>query len=154
MTRLLAGIRVLEVAQFAPNAVGMHLADLGAEVIKVESPGLGDPSRLLGKPFEGKSLASRCWNRGKQSLCIDLRTAPGAALFRSLAAKVDAVIEGMRPGSLERRGLGYTNLVAANSRLVFISVSGWGEEGPYRDRGSHGLAFDAHAGLASAARRL
>lgn len=148
MTRPLDGIRVLEVAQFAPNAVGMHLADLGADVIKLEAPGIGDPSRLLGKPYKGESLASRRWNRGKQSMSVDLRTEAGAALFRALVHKVDAVIEGMRPGALDRRGLGYERLISENPQLVFVSLSGWGESGPYRNLGSHGLAFDAFAGLA------
>ena len=148
MSKPLAGIRILEVAQFAPNAVGMHLADLGAEVIKVETLGLGDPARLLGKPIEGEAPATRRWNRGKQSVALDLRQAEGAEVFRALVKEVDAVVEGMRPGSLARRGLGYEALLGSNPRLVFISVSGWGEEGPYRDLGSHGLAFDAYAGLA------
>ena len=148
MSKPLAGIRILEVAQFAPNAVGMHLADLGAEVIKVETLGLGDPARLLGKPIEGEAPATRRWNRGKQSVALDLRHAEGAEVFRALVKEVDAVVEGMRPGSLARRGLGYEALLGSNPRLVFISVSGWGEEGPYRDLGSHGLAFDAYAGLA------
>ena len=84
MSGPLEGIRVVEVAQFAPNAVGMHLADLGAEVIKVETPGLGDPARLLGKPIEGESPATRRWNRGKQSLALDLGTASGIDVFLSL----------------------------------------------------------------------
>ncbi len=148
MSQPLAGIRVLEVAHFAPNAVAMHLADLGAEVIKVEAPGIGDPARLLGRPIDGESPATRRWNRGKQSLGLDLRSEAGAAVFRALVARSDAVIEGTRPGALERRGLGFESLLASNPRLVFISVSGWGEDGPYRDLASHGLAFDAYAGLA------
>lgn len=145
---LLAGIRIIEVAMFAPDAVGMHLADLGAEVIKVEAPGIGDPSRLLGKPYRGQAPASRRWNRGKRSLTLDLRKTKAVEVFRELVSGADAVVEGMRPGSLARRGLGYEDLLAQNSRLVFATVSGWGQSGPYRDLGSHGLAFDAFAGLA------
>ncbi|NQZ95647.1 MAG: CoA transferase [Myxococcales bacterium] len=147
---MLDGVRILEVAMFAPDAVGMHLADLGAEVIKVEALGMGDPARLLGVPIGDESPASRRWNRGKHSVAIDLRTPEGAALFLDLVGQVDAVVEGMRPGSLERRGLSYERLVAANPKLVYLCLSGWGEEGPYRDLGSHGLAFDAYAGLAPA----
>ena len=147
---MLAGVRVVEVAMFAPDAVGMHLADLGAEVIKVEAPGLGDPARLLGRPFRGEPPATRRWNRGKLSISLDLRTTDDAAVFRDLVAGADAVIEGMRPGALARRGLGYEDLLGHNPRLVFASVSGWGQDGPYRDLGSHGLAFDAYAGLAPA----
>jgi crotonobetainyl-CoA:carnitine CoA-transferase CaiB-like acyl-CoA transferase len=148
MSAPLTGVRILEVSMFAPDAVGMHLADLGAEVIKVEAPGLGDPARLLGLPLDGESPATRRWNRGKYSIAIDLRSPDGASLFRELAAKSDAVVEGMRPGSLERRGLGHAALLETNPQLVFASVSGWGEQGPYRDLGAHGLAFDAWAGLA------
>ncbi len=150
MNAPLVGTRVIEVSMFAPNGVGMHLADLGAEVIKVEAPGIGDPARLLGKPIDGEAPATRRWNRGKLSLALDLRKPAGADVFRAVVAKADAVIEGMRPGSLERRGLGYDALLEINPRLVFVSVSGWGEDGPYRDLGSHGLAFDAYAGLAPA----
>jgi crotonobetainyl-CoA:carnitine CoA-transferase CaiB-like acyl-CoA transferase len=145
---LLDGVRVVEVAMFAPDATGMHLADLGADVIKVEQPGLGDPARLLGVPYRGESPATRRWNRGKRSVVLDLRSPDGRATFRELVARSDVVIEGMRPGALARRGLGFDDLVIVNPRLVFASVSGWGEDGPYRDLGSHGLAFDAFAGLA------
>ena len=145
---VLTGVRVVEVAMFAPDAAGMHLADLGAEVIKVEQPGIGDPARLLGKPYRGESPATRRWNRGKRSVVIDLRAEEGRAVFRDLVARSDAVIEGMRAGGLDRRGVGYTDLLSVNPRLVFASISGWGEHGPYRDLGSHGLAFDAFAGLA------
>jgi crotonobetainyl-CoA:carnitine CoA-transferase CaiB-like acyl-CoA transferase len=145
---LLDGVRVVEVAMFAPDATGMHLADLGAEVIKVEQPGLGDPARLLGVPYRGESTATRRWNRGKTSIMLDLRVPEGTQVFRELVRRADVVVEGMRPGALARRGLGYDDLVALNPQLVFATVSGWGQEGPYRDLGSHGLAFDAFAGLA------
>ena len=144
----LNGLRVVEVAMFAPDGVGMHLADLGAEVIKVEPPGIGDPARLLAKPYRGEALATWRWNRGKRSLALDLRRPEGAQVFRELVAGAEAVVEGMRPGALERRGLGYQALLEVNPRLVFASVSGWGQDGPYRDLGSHGLAFDSFAGLA------
>jgi crotonobetainyl-CoA:carnitine CoA-transferase CaiB-like acyl-CoA transferase len=146
--KLLDGVRVIEVAMFAPDATGMHLADLGAEVIKVEQPGLGDPARLLGVPYKGESTATRRWNRGKSSIMIDLRVPEGRQVFLDLVRRADVVIEGMRPGALARRGLGYEALVEVNPRLVFATVSGWGQDGPYRDLGSHGLAFDAFAGLA------
>lgn len=147
-SRPLAGLRVVEVAMFAPDATGMHLADLGAEVIKVEEPGLGDPARLLGIPYLGESSATRRWNRGKSSLMLDLRSSEGQSVFRDLVRLADVVVEGMRAGALARRGLGYEALCEVNPKLVFASVSGWGRTGPYRDLGSHGLAFDAFAGLA------
>lgn len=145
---LLDGLRVIEVSMFAPDMMGMHLADLGAEVIKVEAPGMGDPARLLGRPYRGASLASWRWNRGKRSVALDLRSAAGAEVFQELVASAEVVLEGMRPGALERRGLGYEDLVAVNPSLVFASISGWGQDGPYRDLGAHGLGFDAFAGLA------
>ena len=147
--RVLRDVRVVEVAMFAPDAVGMHLADLGAEVIKVEAPGIGDPARFLGVPYKGEAPATRRWNRGKKSITIDLRSPAGAKVFCDLVRDSDAVVEGMRAGSLARRGLGYDDLLAVNPRLVFASVSGWGIEGPYAELGSHGLAFDAFAGLAN-----
>jgi crotonobetainyl-CoA:carnitine CoA-transferase CaiB-like acyl-CoA transferase len=144
----LSGVRVVEVAMFAPDATGMHLADLGAEVIKVEEPGIGDPARFLGRPYRGEAPATRRWNRGKRSVVLDLRAPDGVAVFRDLVATSDAVIEGMRPGSLARRGVGFDDLLPVNPRLVYVAVSGWGIDGPYRDLASHGLAFDAFAGLA------
>ena len=145
---MLSGVRIVEVAMFAPDALGMHLADLGAEVIKVERPGIGDPARFLGVPYRGESTATRRWNRGKHSLTLDLASEDGRAVFRDLVSRSDAVVEGMRPGAMERRGLGYEALLACNPKLVFASLSGWGSDGPYRDLGSHGLAFDSFAGLA------
>jgi crotonobetainyl-CoA:carnitine CoA-transferase CaiB-like acyl-CoA transferase len=147
---VLSGVRVVEVAMFGPDAVGMHLADLGADVIKVEQPGLGDPARLLGKAFRGESPATRRWNRGKRSIVVDLRSPAGLDVFRDLVAGSEAVIEGMRPGALSRRGVGYKELLLVNPSVVFASVSGWGQSGPYRDLAAHGLAFDAFAGLAPA----
>jgi crotonobetainyl-CoA:carnitine CoA-transferase CaiB-like acyl-CoA transferase len=144
----LDGVRVVEVAMFAPDATGMHLADLGADVIKVEQPGLGDPARLLGVPFRGESTATRRWNRGKTSIMLDLRVEEGREVFLDLVRGAEVVVEGMRAGALDRRGLGYEDLLQVNPTLVFAAVSGWGQEGPYRDLGSHGLAFDAFAGLA------
>src|SRR5258708_26271625 len=111
---VLAGVRVVEVAMFAPDAAGMHLADLGADVIKVEQPGIGDPARLLGKAYRGESPATRRWNRGKYSITLDLTTPEGVGVFRDLAAASDAVVEGMRAGALARRGVGYDDLISAN----------------------------------------
>src|SRR5258708_25491120 len=149
VTKPLDGLRVIEVAMFAPDATGMHLADLGADVIKVEQPGLGDPARLLGVPFRGESAATRRWNRGKTSIMLDLRTEEGRDVFRDLVRGAEVVIEGMRAGALARRGLGYDDLLLVNPTIVFAAVSGWGQEGPYRDLGSHRLAFDSFACPAS-----
>jgi crotonobetainyl-CoA:carnitine CoA-transferase CaiB-like acyl-CoA transferase len=151
--RLLEDVRVLEVAALSPCALGMHLADLGATVVKVEEPNRGDPTRTVGRR-EGmaESGLHRKWNRGKQSVAIDLGHPAGRQIFLGLVAKTDVVIEGLRPGTLGRSGLGYEQLVAVNPRLVFVSVSGFGYTGPYRDLPSHGPAFEAVAGLAPADR--
>ncbi|MGH9185193.1 MAG: CaiB/BaiF CoA transferase family protein [Acidimicrobiales bacterium] len=146
---LLAGLRVLEVALLAPDALGMHLADLGADVVKVEEPGLGDYVRSTGfLRVDGVSALHRRWNRGKRSLALDLRSPDGVAVFRELSVDADVVIEGLRAGSLARRGVGYDDLRAVNPRLVFACLSGFGQTGPYRDLASHGVGYDAYAGFA------
>jgi len=145
---LLPGVRVIESALLGPGAVGMHLADLGAEVIKVEGPG-GDYVRKMAFPIvDGISLLHWHLNRGKRSIVLDLRTEGGVATYRDLVRDADAVIEGMRPGALARRGLGWDELRAINPRLVFCTLSGYGMTGPYRDMPSHGIAYDAWAGVA------
>jgi crotonobetainyl-CoA:carnitine CoA-transferase CaiB-like acyl-CoA transferase len=145
---LLAGVRVIESALLGPGAVGMHLADLGAEVIKVENPA-GDYVRKMAFPIiDGISLLHWHLNRGKRSIVLDLKTPDGVATYRDLARDADAVIEGMRPGVLARRGLGYDALRAVNPRIVFCTHSGYGMTGPYKDMPSHGIAYDAWAGVA------
>jgi crotonobetainyl-CoA:carnitine CoA-transferase CaiB-like acyl-CoA transferase len=145
---LLAGVRVIDSAILGPNAVGMLLADLGAEVIKVEAPG-GDYVRKMAFPIiDGISLLHWHLNRGKRSIVLDLRTPAGVETYLDLVRQADGVIEGMRPGALARRGLDWARLQAANPRLVFCSISGYGMTGPYRDMPSHGIAYDAWAGVA------
>lgn len=148
---LLSGITILEVAQFGPDATGGFLADLGARVIKVEEPCGGDPIRhagpkAIGTP-DGIGYLHLRWNRGKQSIALDLASDRGKAAFRRLAAKADAVVEGMRAGVLDRMGLSLAALQEDNPRLVFCSVSGMGRSGPYSDMASHGPSFDAFAGI-------
>ncbi len=145
---LLAGVRIIESSLLGPAAVGMQLADLGAEVIKVEAPG-GDYVRKMAFPIiDGISLLHWHLNRGKQSIVLDLRTAEGVATYADLVRSADAVIEAMRPGALERRGLGFARLCELNPRIVFCQISGYGLTGPYRDMPSHGIAYDAWAGVA------
>jgi crotonobetainyl-CoA:carnitine CoA-transferase CaiB-like acyl-CoA transferase len=145
---LLAGVRVIESSLLGPAAVGMNLADLGAQVIKVENPG-GDYVRKMAFPIiDGISLLHWHLNRGKQSIVLDLKTPEGAATYRDLVRGADAVIEGMRPGALARRGLGYDELRTINPKIVFCTHSGYGMTGPYKDMPSHGIAYDAWAGAA------
>jgi len=142
----LAGMRVIESSLLGPGAIGTHLSDLGAEVIKVESPA-GDYIRDMTWPMiEGVSLLHLHVHRGKKSVVLDLKTPEGVQLYKELAAKSDVVIEAMRPGSLAARGLGYQDLRALNPRLVFCNISGYGATGPYRDLPAHGIAFDTWGG--------
>ena len=148
--RFLDDVRVLEIASLAPTQLGMHLADLGAEVIKIEPPKRGDATRLVAKQtgFDDSGLHRR-WNRGKRSVAIDTTTSEGVGLLRRLVPLVDILIEGLRPGTLERMGLGWSELTVLRPNLVMVSLSGYGQSGPYRDMPSHGIAFDAISGLAA-----
>lgn len=142
----LAGIRVLDVATFiaAPYTAAI-LAEFGAEVIKVEQPGGGDPMRRFGSATQrdGDTLVWLSEARNKASVTLDLKHPEGAALFKRLVAQSDVVCENFRPGTLEKWGLGWDELKAVNSRLVLLRVSGYGQTGPYRDR--PGFARIAHA---------
>lgn len=143
--RPLDGLRVLDAATFiaGPYSAGL-LGEFGAEVIKIEQPGDGDPMRRFGTPTAcGDTLAWLSEARNKKSVTLDLRSPEGAALFRDLAARSDVVIENFRPGTLEKWGLGWQALQAVNPRLIMLRVSGYGQTGPYRDR--PGFARIAHA---------
>jgi crotonobetainyl-CoA:carnitine CoA-transferase CaiB-like acyl-CoA transferase len=143
----LAGLRVIESALLGPGAITTHLADLGAEVIKVESPA-GDYIREMTWPIvEGVSLLHLHVHRGKQSLVLDLSKPEAVEVYRDLVRGADVVVEAMRPGSLERRGLGYEQLREINPKIVFCNISGYGMTGPYRDLPAHGIAFDTWAGI-------
>ncbi len=143
----LAGVRIVECSMLGPGAITTHLADLGATVIKVEPP-TGDYIRRMTWPIvEGTSLMHLHISRGKRSITLDLRTEEGRAVFLDLVRDADCVVEAMRPGGLERRGLGYEALKAINPRIVFCTISGYGATGPYATMPSHGIAYDVWAGL-------
>ena len=147
----LTDLLVLEVSHFGPDALGGRLADMGARVIKVEDPDGGDPVRRAGPWSVGEengfSYLHLRWNRGKESVIIDLASEQGRTDFLTLAEKADVVIEGMRAGVMARLGLGYDVLKAVNPAIVFCSLSGLGESGPYARLASHGPSFDAYGGL-------
>ncbi len=150
-TTPLAGLRVIESSLLGPAAITTHLGDLGAEVIKVESPA-GDYIREMTWPIvEGNSLMHLHINRGTKSLTLDLKNKEAVDVYLDLVRGADVVIEAMRPGSLARRGLGYERLRAVNSKIVFCNISGYGMTGPYKDLPAHGIAFDTWAGLVSPA---
>ncbi|MCU1372678.1 MAG: putative acyl-CoA transferase/carnitine dehydratase [Ilumatobacteraceae bacterium] len=143
----LAGVRIIESSMLGPAAITTQLADLGAEVIKVEAPS-GDYIRQMTWPIvEGVSLMHLHLNRGKKSITLDLRTPEAVQTYLDLVRDADVVIEAMRPGGLERRGLGYDKLREVNPAIVFCTISGYGMTGPYAELPSHGVAYDVWAGL-------
>jgi crotonobetainyl-CoA:carnitine CoA-transferase CaiB-like acyl-CoA transferase len=145
-TSLLSGLRLVECSMLGPGAISTPLADLGADVIKVEPPS-GDYIRQMSWPIvAGSALLHLHISRGKRSIVLDLTTGEGRAVFLDLVGAVDAVVEAMRPGGLARRGLGYEKLREVNPKIVMITISGYGMTGPYQNLPAHGIAFDAWAG--------
>ncbi len=143
----LAGIRVIESSMLGPGAITTHLADLGADVIKVESPA-GDYIRQMSWPIiEGDSLLHWHISRGKRSIVLDLKTPEGVETYKELVRDAHVVVEAMRAGALARLGLGYDVLRQINPRIVFCTISGYGATGPYQTLPSHGIAYDTWAGL-------
>lgn len=145
----LKGVRVIEVGTLlAGPFCGQLLGDLGAEVIKVEAPGSGDPMRRWGHTkVSGRGLWWPIIARNKKSVTIDLRTSEGQKLARRLIAKADIVVENFRPGTLEKWGLGYDELSRDNPGLIMVRVSGYGQNGPYRERAGFGSIAEAMGGL-------
>jgi crotonobetainyl-CoA:carnitine CoA-transferase CaiB-like acyl-CoA transferase len=146
----LQGIRVLDFTRvLAGPAASLALADLGAEVLKIEPPGTGDETRSF-PPFRaGESHYFLSVNRGKKSIVVDLKTTAGVALVKDLAAKCDVLIENYRPGVMDRLGLGYEALSAINPRLIYCAISGFGMTGPLRDRPSFDIVMQALSGALS-----
>jgi crotonobetainyl-CoA:carnitine CoA-transferase CaiB-like acyl-CoA transferase len=144
----LSGLRVLDLTRHIPGPYcTLLLADLGADVVKVEAPPLGDPVRLVPPAAGDTSAAYAALNRGKRSIVIDFGTSDGVEFVRRLAAASDVLVEGFRPGVLSRRGLGPETLTAANPRLVYCSLSGWGQRGPLAGRAGHDVNYAGRGGL-------
>ncbi|MEM2001775.1 MAG: CoA transferase [candidate division WOR-3 bacterium] len=145
----LEGVRVIEMGSLlAGPFCGQLLGDLGAEVIKVEPPGEGDPMRNWGhRKVNGKSLWWPIIARNKKSITLDLRKPQGQDLARALIAQADIVVENFRPGTMERWGLGYEELSSLNPRLIMVRVSGYGQTGPYAPRAGFGSIAEAMGGL-------
>ena len=143
-------IRVLDIATFiAAPFCGVILADFGAEVLKIEKPGEGDPLRQFGTPVE-PDQDTFVWlteARNKKSVTLDLRTAKGVELFKRLVKQSDIVLENFRPGTLEKWGIGFDVLSEINPRLIMLRVSGYGQDGPYSSRPGFARAAHAFAGL-------
>jgi len=143
----LDGVRVLELARFqAGPRGGMLLSDLGAEVIKLEPPG-GEETRRMPPLVRGQSVYFAVYNRGKKSMCLDLRNPQGKEIFAALVQKSDIVLENFRPGVMERMGFGYERLRDLNAGIILVSVSGFGQYGPYIDRPAFDSLGQAMSGL-------
>lgn len=144
----LAGLRVVDFSRLLPGPYAtLVLADLGAEVVKVEATEGGDYLRWM-PPLTGEvSHAFHALNSGKRSLAVDLKAPAGAALAAALVARADVVVESFRPGVMDRLGLGYDALSAANPGLVYCALSGFGQDGPYRDVPGHDLNYASLAGV-------
>jgi crotonobetainyl-CoA:carnitine CoA-transferase CaiB-like acyl-CoA transferase len=151
----LSGVRVLDFTRvLAGPFCTMLLADLGADVIKVEDPLRGDETRQWGPPWleqrgERFSAYYLSVNRNKRSLTLDLKSAEGQQIARTLAAQSDVVVENFKPGGMAAFGLGYDDLRAVNPRLVYASISGFGQTGPYRERPGYDFVVQAMSGLMS-----
>lgn len=146
----LTGIRVLEVGNFmAGPFCGMQLADLGADVIKIEPPAGGDIVRSTGPFLDGESSNFIRLNRNKRSMAVDLKDARGKAIFQRLVGTADIVIENLRPGAMARLGLDYARLNELNPRLIYIAASGWGQDGPLAQKAGLDIMAQARSGLMS-----
>jgi crotonobetainyl-CoA:carnitine CoA-transferase CaiB-like acyl-CoA transferase len=145
----LAGIRVLDLTRLLPGPVcSLHLADLGADVIKIEDPGPGDYSRhRKGGEKAGPAPVFGQINRNKRSLKLDLKQADGVQAFMDLVAESHVVLEGFRPGVMARLGIDYARVRARNSGIVFCSISGYGQDGPLRDVAGHDINYCGYAGV-------
>lgn len=144
----LEGIRVIEIGTLiaAPFAARL-MGEFGAEVIKIESPRIGDPLRKWRRLHEGTSLWWYLQSRNKKSICIDLKTPGGLDVVKQLLASADVLIENLRPGGLEKLGIGWDVLHALNPKLTMVRISGYGQTGPYRDRPGFGAIGEAMGGI-------
>ncbi|MFG1256373.1 CaiB/BaiF CoA-transferase family protein [Xanthobacter flavus] len=155
MSPPLAGLRVLELARILAGPwCGQLLADLGAEVIKVERPGGGDDTRTWGPPFlkgaDGANLGAAYFhstNRGKRSVAVDFETEEGQKIIRDLARQSDVLIENFKVGGLKKYGLDYESLRKENPRLVYCSVTGFGQDGPYAPRAGYDFLVQGMGGI-------
>lgn len=146
----LAGIRVLDLSRLLPGPVAtLHLADLGADIVKIEDTAAGDYARSMGAGGEGQgpSFFFRLINRNKRSLRLDLKQPAGVEVFLRLAREADIVVEGFRPGVVDKLGIGYAAVARINPRIVYCSISGYGQTGPYRERAGHDINYIGYAGV-------
>ncbi|SFM43210.1 CaiB/BaiF CoA transferase family protein [Thermodesulforhabdus norvegica] len=147
----LKGIKVLDLSRvLAGPYCSMMLGDLGADVIKVEKPGEGDETRAWGPPNAGgESAYYLCVNRNKRSITVDMKTPEGQEIIRKLAERSDVVLENYKVGTLQRLGLGYEDLKKINPRLIYCSITGFGQYGPYKDRPGYDFIIQGMGGIMS-----
>ncbi len=151
----LAGVRVLDLTRLLPGPMcTLYLADLGADVIKIEDTGAGDYARTLSpggrRPPRGMTAWFRAINRNKRSLALDLKASEGHAAFMTLARDADVVVEGFRPGAVRNLGIDYSHVSGVNSRIVYCSVSGYGQDGPRALAAGHDVNYLGYAGVLNA----
>ena len=146
----LEGVKIVDMTRVlaAPYAT-MNLSDLGADIIKVERPGIGDETRQWGPPFLSSTLSNyfACCNRNKRSIVIDYTTHEGQEIIRTLLAQSDVFVENLKPGTLKKYDLDYENIKLLNERLIYASLSGYGQDGPYSRQGAYDVPLSAEGGL-------
>jgi crotonobetainyl-CoA:carnitine CoA-transferase CaiB-like acyl-CoA transferase len=148
MAMLLEGVRILDLTRLTPGAYGtMMLADAGADVLKIEEPGRGDYLRWNPPLVDSQSAYFYALNRNKGSMTLNLKEPSGVEILHRLAGDADVLIEGFRPGVADRLGIGFAAMNAINPRLVYCSLSGFGQTGPYRNRAGHDINYLSRAGL-------
>jgi crotonobetainyl-CoA:carnitine CoA-transferase CaiB-like acyl-CoA transferase len=146
----LDGITVLDLTRLLPGAVAtMMLGDFGADIIKIEEPGIGDPARQSRAGIKQPGAYFLATNRNKRSVTVNLKHERGREIFLKLAEKADVVVEGNRPGVMDRLGVGYETLKRINPRLIYCAITGYGQDGPYRLRAGHDANYLSVAGLLS-----
>ncbi len=145
----LSGVRVLDLTRLLPGPMAtLHLADMGADVVKIEDTGEGDYARGIGPAREGTSVLFSLLNRNKRGMRLDLKDPLGREAFLRLAGSAQVVVEGFRPGVMAKLGLEYATVAAANPRIVYCSISGYGQDGPYAERAGHDINYTGYAGVA------
>jgi crotonobetainyl-CoA:carnitine CoA-transferase CaiB-like acyl-CoA transferase len=146
----LQGIRVIDLSVFLPGPyLTLAMADHGAEVIKIEAPGEGDPGRHIGLSDGPNTVFFKNLNRGKKSVVIDLKQPDGRDALLALCETADVFVESFRPGTVQRLGVDYDTVRGRNPRIVYCSISAFGQQGPFRNRPAHDLALEAESGLLS-----
>jgi len=144
----LHGIKVLDLTRLLPGPLAtLHLADLGADVIKIEDTGAGDYARTLGAGAKTHAWLFLLVNRNKRALRLDLKQAAGREVFLELANQADVIVDSFRPGVVDKLSIGYDTVRAGNPRIVYCAITGYGQTGPYQDRAGHDLNYCGYAGI-------